>query len=165
MNARLRLALVFLFAWLIAAPSFAQRAIILVRHAEKADAPAADPPLTAEGEARAKKLAIVLRDAGVGAIYSTSYVRTMKTAEPLSTALKVPVTATPANVGDFVTILRTKHGSDTVLVVGHSNTVPELLQALGCRPPITIADNEYDYLFVVTPRPDSGAPVLVRLRY
>jgi hypothetical protein len=51
-----------------------------------------------------------------------------------------------------------------VLVIGHSNTVPELLKQLGVKTPITIADNEYDNLFVIV-RPDAGEPTLIRLRY
>jgi hypothetical protein len=51
-----------------------------------------------------------------------------------------------------------------VLIVGHSNTVPELLKKLGIKDAITIADTEYDNLFVVV-RPDVGEPTLISLRY
>ena len=51
-----------------------------------------------------------------------------------------------------------------VLIVGHSNTVPDLLKRLGVKDAITIAESEFDNLFVVV-RPASGEPTLIRLRY
>ena len=53
---------------------------------------------------------------------------------------------------------------DRALVVGHSNTVPELLRALKVATPITIADAEYDNLFIVVPQKDA-APLLLRLKF
>ncbi len=53
---------------------------------------------------------------------------------------------------------------DRLLIVGHSNTVPEVLRALGIATPVTIADSEYDNLFVVVPT-KGEPPVLLRLRF
>ena len=149
---------------LAASPARAQRAVFLVRHAEKADS-STDAPLSASGEARAAALAAMLRDAGVTAIYATEFQRTKKTAVPLADRLKLQVT-TIAAADQTVLVTRVKQaGPDAaVLIVGHSNTIPAILTALGCTASIRIADDEYDNLFVVVPK-EQGAPVLLRLRY
>ncbi|HKD16303.1 MAG TPA: hypothetical protein VKG23_00450, partial [Thermoanaerobaculia bacterium] len=64
----------------------------------------------------------------------------------------------------FVAALRRDHPSDVVLVVGHSNTIPDLLQAFGCADKISLGADEYDDIFVVVPKGEGGA-TLVRLRY
>jgi len=60
--------------------------------------------------------------------------------------------------------LRADHPADVVLVVGHSNSVPALLKALGCTDAPAIADDDYGNVFVLIPRP-GAPPVLLRLRY
>jgi len=71
----------------LAAQSTKQTTVVLVRHAEKAPAPADDPPLTAAGEARARDLWTAVHDAGVDAVITTQFVRTRATAQPTATAL------------------------------------------------------------------------------
>ena len=150
----------------------AQKAVFVVRHAEKAsEANEASVPLSAAGTARARKLAAMLKDAGITAIYSTDTVRTKTTGEPLAAARKLPI-----RTYDFATVdgkpnlsllaekLRREHSQDVVLVVGHSNTIAPLLVALGCRESVSIAGDEYDNLFVVVPQ-GSGTPLLLRLRF
>lgn len=135
----------------------AQKIVLVVRHAERADAGAppmqtqTDPPLSATGEARAAKLASMLADSGTTAIFATEFRRTMDTASPLAKKLGVQVQRIPQNDTEaLVTALRTKHATDIVLVVGHSNTVPAVIKAFG-GPDVTVGDNEYDNLFVVVP--------------
>ena len=144
--------------------------IYIVRHAERADAAppgqqmtgASDPSLSQIGESRAKRLAIVLRDAGVARIYTTEYRRTRQTAEPLAAAANAETVVVPAR--DLADLLqKLSAGTGPALVVGHSNTVPDILKSLGISEPIRIADDEYDRLFVVVRR--GGAPQLVKLRY
>jgi phosphohistidine phosphatase SixA len=148
---------------LAAAAAPAQQAVYVVRHAEKAsDANAVDVPLSDEGKARATRLAEILRDAGITAIYSTDTVRTRSTAEPLARAGNRMVRIY-SDVGVLADMLR-REPNAAALVVGHSNTVPQLLTALGVRETIEIGDRDYDNLFVVVPRP-SGEPLLLRLRY
>lgn len=143
---------------------FAQQAVFLVRHAEKVDE-STDPPLSRAGRARAKSLAGLLETAGITAIYATQYQRAIKTAEPLSHALKIDVKIVDQrDPGLLVSRLRSQHAQDVILIVGHSNTVPALLKALGYRPETTIAPEDYGNLFIVVPKAD-GPPMVLRLRF
>ena len=140
--------------------------VILVRHAEKATAPAADPPLTRAGEARARALLDAVRDAGVGAIITTQFERTRATAAPAAAALGINpevVTATGRTHAEDVAAAIRKHAGQTVLVVGHSNTVPDIIHALGAAVP-PICDEEYDNLYVVE-LPPTGAARVIMAKY
>ena len=152
-------------------PSWAhgQRAIFLLRHAERAEYESRDGVFSEAGEARARNLADLLRDAGVKAIYTSEYTRTIQTAEPLAHALQI----TPTAVGDedledhIATTLRLVHASapdDVVVIVGHGDTVPLLLEALGHPEEVTIGEREHDDLFLMVPR-SNGSPIVVRLNY
>jgi broad specificity phosphatase PhoE len=142
--------------------------VLLVRHAEKGTQPAQDPPLSEAGVERARALVAVARDAAVTAIITTQFERTRRTAEPTATALHitpevVQAGAMPAHakaVADQVL----KHAGGTVLVVGHSNTIPAIVGALGAPQPRDLCDSEYDQLFVVVIG-DAGPPRLIRSRY
>ena len=142
--------------------------VLLVRHAEKAAQPPQDPPLTEDGAARARALVTVARDAGVTAIITTQFERTRTTAEPTAVALHITpevVDAGPAAqhakaVADRVL----EHAGGTVLVVGHSNTIPAIVGALGAPRPRDLCDSESDQLFVVV-LGDTGPPRLIRSRY
>ncbi len=127
--------------------------IFLVRHAEKAGEPTdRDPELNEAGGQRAAALARVLGDANISAIYSTPFIRTEKTAAPLAEKLGLDVTITPVTrtfVQDLAATLRSQHEGETVLVVGHSNTVAQTITALGV-PMENLGEHEYDWLFVVT---------------
>jgi broad specificity phosphatase PhoE len=148
----------------------AQTAVFVVRHAEKISE--TDQRLTDAGRERATRLAKILGAAGVRAIYATDTERAKDTAAPLAKTLGLRVATydvgggegKPPDAGAFVQSLRRDHPHEAVLVVGHSNTVPEILKALGCREDISIAGPQYDDLFVVVPG-GSGGPTLVRLRY
>lgn len=141
--------------------------VILVRHAEKAAAPADDPPLTAAGEARARDLVQAVRDAGVAVVITTQFARTRATAQPTATTLGITPTVVPAtsaaHVRDVVAEIQ-KHAGQTVLVVGHSNTVPAIVEALGAKRPVAICDSQYDDLYVVTIR-GAGTTNTVHARY
>lgn len=162
-----RLALIAVAALALAHPALAQ-SVILVRHAERADtasggAPtmASDPDLSKTGHARAARLARILRDAGITAIYVSEFKRTQQTAAPLAKAIGVTPTVIRADESaDLLKRLRSATGH--VLVVGHSNTVPGIAAALAGVKPFTIEDGEYDNLLVVS----RGSKVpLLRLRY
>jgi broad specificity phosphatase PhoE len=141
--------------------------VILVRHAEKAATPADDPPLTAAGEARARDLAQAVRDAGVTAIITTQFARTRATGQPTAAVLGITPTVVAAtnasHVPDVVAEIR-KHAGQTVLVIGHSNTIPAIVEALGAKRPPAICDSQYDNLYVVT-LPPTDAVEIVRAKY
>ena len=151
-----------------AAMANAQQVVILVRHAEFQGAAPAEPKtfvLSEVGEARAKLLASILKDSGVSAIYVTDFVRTSKTAEPLARELNKELTVLPkGDPGELVERLRKNHGGQTVLLVGHVDTLPAQLKALGHPVDIKIELQEYSNIFVVIPKSD-GAPGFLRLRY
>jgi len=155
---------VCLFLAAAALPAAAQRAVILVRHAEKADA-SKDTALSEAGRTRAGKLAEMLAGAGVTAIYASEYRRTRETAEPLAALLRIPVQTIPAaDAAGLIERLRGRHAEDIVLVVGHSDTLPKLLTLLGHETVETIADDDFGSVFVLVPR--TGIPPLViRLKF
>jgi broad specificity phosphatase PhoE len=144
--------------------------IILVRHAEK-QAQEGDPSLDSRGRARAEALARSLADAGVTGLSATPYRRTQQTLQPLAEGLGIEVEIQPVDLADpkayardLVAALLERHRGGTVVVAGHSNTVPLLLEAFGIPGPRTIDDDEYDDLFVL--QVSKGAnPVLLHLHY
>ena len=135
--------------------------VFLVRHAEKAAVGGNNPDLSNAGRARAKRLRDMLKDAGIKAIFVTELKRTQQTAAPLAQMLQLVPTIVPAN--DSAALLaKVRAATGPVLVVGHSNTVPELLTGLGVTPALQIADNDYGNLFVVVGEP---TPRMMRLHY
>jgi broad specificity phosphatase PhoE len=126
----------------------AQSTIFIVRHAEKADSESKDPDLSEAGNARAQALARMLKDAGITRIFTTEFKRTQQTAGPLAKLLGLEVKSLAANdSAELVTALHDENGN--ALVVGHTNTIPDLIKALGIATPIAIPENEYDDLFVI----------------
>jgi phosphohistidine phosphatase SixA len=141
--------------------------VILVRHAEKATEPANNPPLTAEGQERAKELARILGNSGITAIFSTNLARTRQTAAPIAKALSIqPAVSAPAATyaRDIANRIRSTHAGKTVLVVGHTNTTRDVIAALGVANPPTISEEEYDNLFIVT-LAEGSEPRLLALKY
>lgn len=136
----------------VAAPT-----IFLVRHAEKATADAKDPDLSEAGQKRADSLARMLKDAGITAIYVTEFKRTQQTAAPLSRRTGIAATVVPAKETDAL-IVKLKELKGNAIVVGHSNTIPEIVQMLGVTVPPQIDDADYDNLFVL--RLDSPVELL-----
>jgi phosphohistidine phosphatase SixA len=143
------------------------RTVLLVRHAD-IDLPpapdASDPPLNTAGRARAEALAHVAGMAGVTAIFTSSFVRTKQTVEPLAARLGLQpreVSAPPALANE---VLSGTAGA-VALIAGHSNTVPETITALGVLPPAPVINaREFDNLFVVTVN-EEGQAGLVSLKY
>jgi len=144
--------------------------VVLVRHAEKAPAPKDDPPLSAAGQARARALAEALRDAGVTAVVTTQLARTRQTAAPLATALGLTPEvvraggATGEHASAVAAAVRRQPAGSVVLVVGHSNTVPAIIGALGGPRLPQICDAEYANLYVMALDARGGAR-LVRSKY
>lgn len=133
-------------ALLAPAGAFAEPgAIYLVRHAEKAST-GKDPDLTAEGKARAQNIATILHKAGITHIFSTSYARTTQTAQALAQRTGLAVESyDPKDPQALVGKVKSLNGA--VLVVGHSNTVPELVRLFGGGPVSDIPESEYERLY------------------
>lgn len=138
---------------------------VLVRHAEKAADDPRDPVLTADGMARAQRLADSLRDAGLSAVYATAYRRTQQTAAPSAQGHGLMVTTYDAKqpAAEFAATLRQRHRDGSVLVVGHSNTVPDIASALCGCPVEAMPETEYDRLITVRIAAD-GSAVMERSR-
>ena len=141
-------------ASLLTATTASAQTVYIVRHAEKADA-SADPVLSAAGEARAGALAAVLADAHPRMILTSPLQRTRLTAAPTAEYHSVPPEAVPltggaqAHIDAIVARVRTLSHEDTVLIVGHSNTVPLIARALGYAEAADMPECEYDRMTVV----------------
>ena len=138
--------------------------VILVRHAEKEAGE--DPELTAAGTARAEHLRDMLAEVDLAAVYATATRRTQATARPTATAHGLKSIAyDPAALDRLAQTLHRDYVGRTVLVVGHSNTIPELLTALlGRSSGISIAAEDFGNLLVASV-PRSGRGSLLHLHY
>jgi phosphohistidine phosphatase SixA len=155
------LALILSISLLLASGTDAAPVIFIVRHAEKASSGDKDPDLSPKGQKRANTLAHILKDSYVTSVFVTEFKRTQETAAPTATAAHVTPTVVPANeIGALLGKLRALNGN--ALVVGHGNTIPDLLKALGIATPISIPDDDYAEIFVVLV---GDTPQLVRLHY
>lgn len=131
----------------ISEPAASTPTLYLVRHAEKQSGD--DPALTEAGKARANALADRLDGVGIDTIWSTDYRRTMQTAAPLAERLDLQVQVyDPGDLAGFAEQL--KANGETALIVGHSNTTPQLADLLGGDPgPEIVEASEYDRLYVI----------------
>ncbi len=123
--------------------------IYLTRHAEKEKSGGKDPLLSSQGKARAEALAELLNEVPLQHIYTTKYQRTQHTAAPTATSktLEVEVSSLPPKL--LAAKLIKLHQEQKVLVVGHSNTVPEIIKALGVEGKIAIGHQQYGDLYIV----------------
>lgn len=121
--------------------------------------------MSALGQQRARTLEAMLADAGVRAIFTTQWTRTRQTAAPLAAKLNLTPVAVPAKEMDaLLKHLNALGDNDTVLVVGHSDTLPAIAAALGTPPVGAIAETEFDRMLIV--RTGAGQkPSLLTLRY
>ena len=155
------LALILSIPLLLATYANAAPVIFIVRHAEKATTGGKDPDLSVEGQKRADALAQILKDSKITAVFVTEFKRTQETAAPTAKAAHVSPTVVPANdVGALVEKLRALNAN--ALVVGHGNTIPNLLRALRIATPVSIPEDDYTEIFAVFV---SDAPQLLWLHY
>ncbi|NNF04564.1 MAG: hypothetical protein HKN17_08860 [Rhodothermales bacterium] len=142
------------------------RVIYLVRHAEKCEGQGSNPGLTEAGRERARLLAHMLTDAPISAVYTTPYHRTRDTAQPVAEAHgldPVEVDARSQFNGDLARELRASDHPASI-VVGHSNTIPPLVNSLAGSDYPTHSEAVYDRLYIVT-LPADGSPHAIMLRY
>lgn len=138
--------------------------LILVRHAEKDFGE--DPTLTPEGTERAERLAEMLRHVELDAVYSSDTRRTRATAAPAADQAGLETQIyNPKEMRYFSGRLRQRHAGETVLVVGHSNTTPELANLLARTDTLPrFSELDYGNLLIVSLPPVGEARVL-KLRY
>ena len=154
--------------------------ILLVRHAERQDAPPAPgecpPPglgvqnstgtsITDAGRERAAALAHVAGESGVSTIYVTDICRSQATAKPLADRANVPVVQlSAADVQGLISHILANQRGRTVLISSHTDRIPQIISALGASPVPAVADTDYDNLWVITV-PRWGSPRLMLLKY
>jgi broad specificity phosphatase PhoE len=136
-----------LTAALASQPATAADTVYVVRHLQKAEG--IDPPLSAEGAANARLLAERLANSKITAIFATPTQRAMQTGEPLAKALGLHVTS--YDPGDPAALIKAVSAlSGAVLIVGHSNTVPDIVARFGGTP-VPLGEQDYGTVFVVRP--------------
>jgi phosphohistidine phosphatase SixA len=160
----------------IAQEEFKPITVFVVRHAEKEDEPKQDPPLKKEGVARSQELARILASANIKAIYTSQFARTKLTAEPLvaksgATVTSLTLKPNPSNLrliseestAEMINKILARPG-ESVLVIGHSNWMPDVIRMLGGNTVPTIDEQKFDDLFIVTVYARGKAKV-VQLKY
>lgn len=134
--------------------------VYLVRHGEK-QLDSKNPALTKCGTKRASQLATTLEQANIEAVFSTSYKRTEQTAKPLADTLSLSVQ--PYSPRDLKTFAQQiKQQKQNVLIVGHSNTTPQLAGFISHQTVEPITEKEYQMLYQVDFR--NGVPKLIVLK-
>lgn len=141
-------------------------AVVVVRHAEKHDDDRLDPSLAGPGDVRASTLAATLAGAGLDRAIATQYRRTRQTAAPAANAAGIEVEVREINAGNSASYaaslaadLRAMPAGSTVLVVGHSNTVPDIVLALSGQAAEPMPETEYDRYTLVLLDAEGGARV------
>ncbi|MBZ5583805.1 MAG: histidine phosphatase family protein [Acidobacteriia bacterium] len=156
---------VLMVVWSSATAAAPARTVILVRHAERAGGMSADVGISEAGRCRAELLAKMLADAGVNRIYTSEAARTQQTAEPLAKKLKILPEIVPSkDIDGLVSRLRTGAPDGAALVIGHSNTLPEIIRQMGGGSVTPIGDGEYDRLFIVS-LIDQNQATVITLHY
>ena len=140
----------------LAEPAF----VYLVRHGEKEAGQ--DPALTSQGQQRAKNIASLLRRAGVKQVFSSQTLRTMQTAQAMAQVAGVEVIAYDASKPQALVARVHAIDGGAVLVVGHSDTLSELVRLFGGAPGADIGDLEFDRVYQLT-RGADGKVVTVLL--
>lgn len=153
---------------IVSTTSFAQKAVILVRHAEQTPVGGmmdGDPPLNHMGIQRATALTSHLKQTGLAAIYTSQYARARETAEPIASELGIPTQVFPKDdVEGLVQRLKEKHARDIVLVVAHSDTIPMLLRSWGHTQPVEVGKADFGSLWFIVPG-QNQQPVVSRLQF
>jgi phosphohistidine phosphatase SixA len=134
----------------------AQERVFIIRHADKA-ATGEDPSITDHGRLRAANWARVLAHAGVEAVFTSTATRARQTGDIIAETLGLPAEAVaPGDTVGLIDLLAFDYEDQRVLIVGHTETIPSLLDGFGVSSEWTVGANEYDALFVVTPASGDG---------
>jgi 2,3-bisphosphoglycerate-dependent phosphoglycerate mutase len=140
---------------------------ILIRHAEKDLTQSTnDPDLSPEGKKRARKLAELLNETDVTAIYSTPYKRTRQTVEVLAAQKGLSILEYTANKEEEINVMLNAHAGGTIVVSGHSNTVPWFAnKLLGVEKYRPWEDGDYDNVWVISVVEKGTSAKLLWLNY
>lgn len=141
--------------------------IYVVRHAEREEDGSDDPGLSPAGHARARALADSLAGSDIDAVYVTQLRRTGDTAGPLVTRQQPRVHTWPVargqveqHVDSLADAVCNQHAGQTLLIIGHSNTVTQIVTAISGRSVAQITECEYDHLYQVRLIPGDSAQIL-----
>jgi broad specificity phosphatase PhoE len=137
--------------------------VYVVRHAEKRDQ-STNALLSSAGHRRAQALAEKMRKVPLVAIYATQYRRTQQTVQPTADAIGLDVQVTRERPRRLASRILREHRGHPVLVAGHSNTLAELLIALGVAKRVKLRSQDYGDLFVVSHKKD-GESILDHRRF
>jgi phosphohistidine phosphatase SixA len=170
MNIQFLTSLVLLILISISGSVVAQQVVFVVRHADPPpmlvmDKLPTNTPISDAGKLRANRLANLLKDANIKAIYTSTALRTFQTAEPLSNLINIPIKRIPKkNIDILLDDIESNHAKDKVLIVSHWNYIPKILKALGQKNAAKFAKSEYGNLYIVVPQANQ-APNVIRLHY
>lgn len=166
-----KILLPFLIPLLMAPDSFSQDAqkittFIVVRHAEKSKENSKDPELSPEGTERSERLAQMLRDVQVTAIYSTNYKRTKNTVSPLASQKGIEIQTYESFTDTGMDELIKKYPAGTIVISGHSNTVPGIVNLLiGGNQFKNLDDSNYSTMFIVAVAERGKVATVTQLQY
>ena len=139
--------------------------VILVRHAEKKVDQNGDPDLTEEGQKRARELMRILKDQPIDVIYSTPFKRTRQTVAPLALFKNKDIQEyNPSKMEEVIELIKEAKGQ-TILLSGHSNTTPAIInQILKTDSFNELDESDYDNMYIVT-FSEIGRGTVVQLEY
>ena len=159
----MRLVFLTIVTAMTAFASMAQEAVYVIRHAEK-ELSGDDPAITAEGEVRAAAWAEMLEHAELDVVFTSDAKRTQQTGEIIAKKLGLPLNSVSrTDTAGLIDALSFDHEEDTVLVVGHAETIPGILGSLGTFEDVDISQTDFANLFILL-RPGAEEPRLIRMR-
>jgi len=157
----MRILILFLSIFVALSVASAEPFVIIVRHAERDNNDPKDPDISEAGRARAEALAKILKNSGIRAIFVTEFKRTQETGLPISKSTGIaPIVVEGKDISGLMSKLHQLSGN--ALVVGHGNTIPDIIKAIGIDSRVEIPDEDYTDFFVVTL---GNKPQLLQLRY
>ena len=124
----------------------------LIRHSEKVTSNPTDrnPNLSEIGMQRANSWITILKEIEFDAIYSTNYNRTLQTAKPIADSYQLEIIKYDLSNFNFDDFKESTKGK-TVLVVGHSNTIPSFANSfIGKNEYAQIDESNYANLYIIT---------------
>ena len=129
--------------------------IIIVRHAEKAEDGTKNPSISEAGKARAERLSNMLKEFTIDKLYATPFARTMQTLQPIATSRNLEINNYHPSDKSFAASLLQNEKGKTIMVAGHSNTCPEIVNSLINSSKFKDVDeDDYGKIWIVTFRND-----------